>query len=77
MGLLPFFVIPAKAGIQERCRSLDSGFRRNDGDAAFSDRLLEPVYLEKAAAGTSSRNASIASLASPRFGMPFRRTTAA
>jgi hypothetical protein len=30
---LPTDVIPAKAGIQSATRVLDSGFRRNDGNA--------------------------------------------
>ena len=34
-----FFVIPAKAGIQEICASLDSRLRGNDVRGAFSARL--------------------------------------
>jgi hypothetical protein len=40
MGFLPLFVIPAKAGIQEICASLDSRLRGNDVRKAFSDSLL-------------------------------------
>jgi hypothetical protein len=40
MVFLPTIVIPAKAGIQEACGSLDSGVRRNDVSKVFSDKLL-------------------------------------
>jgi hypothetical protein len=43
-----YFVIPAKAGIQEISGSLDSRLRGNDVWMAFSDKLLAlflaPVY---------------------------------
>jgi hypothetical protein len=41
MGVSPTLVIPAQAGIQKICESLDSGFRRNDGPEVFSDSLLD------------------------------------
>jgi hypothetical protein len=38
-GTSPSVVIPAKAGIQQTCGFLDSGFRRNDLPETFSDSL--------------------------------------
>jgi hypothetical protein len=43
MGVSPTLAIPAKAGIQETCGSLDSGLRRNDVSEVFSDSLLGNV----------------------------------
>ena len=40
MGVSPTLVIPAKAGIQKTCGSLNSGLHRNDVLEGFSDKLL-------------------------------------
>jgi hypothetical protein len=40
IGLLPFFVIPAKAGIQRFAYFLGSRLRGNDVRDAFSNKLL-------------------------------------
>ena len=42
-----YFVIPAKAGIQEISGSLDSRFRGNDVWDVFSDKLLGYHVFER------------------------------
>ena len=39
------FVTPAKAGVQNQLNSVDSGFRRNDGEKALFDFLRDHQFL--------------------------------